>query len=101
MISATPVTAAYYTTPGAHQFVVTAGCDAITLPIAQNGSNITIDLSHIVETACGYASDSAAARQQGLVDQVLLSKSVTGSFDNTTKAITFSAGTESITFVPA
>jgi hypothetical protein len=101
VIAATPIKADYYRNPGMQRFVVVAGCNAITLPIAQAGAKLTIDLAHVAETLCGYAGDSPGAREEGLVDQVLLSRSVTATIDTTTNVITFSAGTESITFVPA
>jgi hypothetical protein len=96
-----PLSAQYYFGASGSQFVVEGPCNSITLPLQQHGSRLVVDTSNIRQTAEGCADGSTVASREAIVHAVLLSRQVVGRINTTSDTITFSAGTDSITFVTA
>jgi hypothetical protein len=93
-----PLRADYYGTGSSGQLDIAGPVNSITLPLTRIGTIVTIDRSHIIESAEGCAGSSPSCTEQVFLEQVLLSANTAGFFDTRTGTIVFRAGTKSISF---
>jgi hypothetical protein len=98
-IAAHPLAAVFYADGSDERLSVDAPCTDATLPMTRSGSTLTIDTEHIVLFAGGCVANAVRDKDVAFVRAVLLSKNVTGTISSTSKSITLSAGSKSITFV--